>query len=132
MRTSDPAGRGRWAAFVTAAREAAGLSKAGLARLIGVDRGTVFRWESGSNRPDDPTFVVRVATALGVSARDALRAAGLDPIADPPPPPPPDPDVEIVRRRLLDPKVSEEEKHLIRAQLRYLADLANRAARERT
>jgi transcriptional regulator with XRE-family HTH domain len=103
------------------------LSQAELASAIGVTRQTISRWEQGRFRPDNADDVVAFAQATKVDPDEALAAAGFRPSAEPPPAapaPPMDEDVQVILDRLADPAVSEQEKILIRAQLRYLAELS--------
>lgn len=120
--------RGAWAAYVTATRERVGMSKAELERRLGVDRGTVIRWESEKSRPEDATVVTAFADLFGLDVDEALTAAGLRVSATPPTRPtrdvPLDPDLKIIMRRLTDPATPEAEKTSIRATLRYLAQIA--------
>lgn len=76
--TSGPA-RGNWATYARVARESALISKAELARRLKVDRGTIHRWETGSNRPESPDMVAAFAQVLGLDVDEALAAAGLRP-----------------------------------------------------
>lgn len=105
------------------------MTKAELGRRLGVDRGTVHRWETNQTRPDDPNLVSAFAELFGLDVDEALDRAGLKPgtpTLSPSRDGPLDPDVKIVLRRLADPNVSDVEKATIRATLRYLADLADR------
>jgi transcriptional regulator with XRE-family HTH domain len=79
VRNSGSRQRGAWAAYAQAGRNGAGLSKVELARLLGVDRGTITRWESGQTRPENPDTVLRFAEVLRLDPREALVAAGLLP-----------------------------------------------------
>lgn len=45
------------------------LSQQDLAELIGVDRMTVHRWESGKRKPD-PEYLAKITEKTGISARD--------------------------------------------------------------
>lgn len=115
-----------WARYLTSARQAAGLTKAELARAAGIGRATVFRWEGGDTRPEQADIVARVADVLGVDLDEALAAAGLRPHPQPPDrparqTPPVDPDVAYLLRRLADPLATEREKALIREFLRFAA-----------
>lgn len=134
VRNTSTPGRGNWATYVTATRERVGMSKADLARRLGVDRGTVHRWEAGQNRPEDAAVVTAFADLFGLDVDEALTAAGLrlspTPASRPTKEVPLDPDVKLIMRRLTDPNVSEPEKATIRATLRYLADLADRQQRD--
>ena len=133
VRNASPAPRGTWATYVTATRERVGMSKAELSRRLGVDRGTVHRWEAGQTRPEDPIVVSAFAELFGLDIDEALTAAGLrldrPTAAAPRREPPLDPDVLIVMRRLANPNVSEAEKVIIRATLRHLAQIAEQAER---
>lgn len=79
MRNTSAAERGTWATYSTAARTAAGLSKAEAARQLGVDRGTVHRWETGQNRPENAEVVQAFARVYGLDVDEVLVAAGLRP-----------------------------------------------------
>ncbi|MGC1214125.1 MAG: helix-turn-helix transcriptional regulator [Micromonospora sp.] len=133
MRNTSPAARGTWATYVTTTRERIGMSKAELARRLGVDRGTVHRWEAGTTRPEDAAVVHAFADLFGLDADEALTAAGLrlagPKTARPAKEPPLDPDVLLIMRRLANPDVSEAEKTIIRATLRHLAQIAEQAER---
>lgn len=135
VRNTPTPQRGNWATYVTATRERVGMSKAELARRLGVDRGTVHRWESGQSRPEDATVVTAFANLFGLDTDEALTAAGLRlsarPAGSPTENAPLDPDVKIIMRRLADPNVSEPEKVIIRATLRHLAQIAEQQSRER-
>lgn len=123
-------GPGTWATYVTSTRERIGMTKAELARRLGVDRATIHRWESGANRPEDADLVHHFADLFGLDTDEALTAAGLrptrKPAARPTKEPPLDPDLVIILRRLANPDVSAAEKATIRATLQYLAGLADR------
>lgn len=61
-------------AFAAALREIrrrAGLSQEDLARMVGVERTTVTKWESGHNEPALPVFA-KIADVLGVPADELL------------------------------------------------------------
>jgi transcriptional regulator with XRE-family HTH domain len=49
---------------ITVAREAASMSKGELARMMGVDRRAVTRWEAGQHRPTD-TNLAAMAELFG-------------------------------------------------------------------
>lgn len=51
---------------ISSLRKSAGLRRAELAKLIGVSRGTIYRWESGEivPRADHYTRVVEVCESL--------------------------------------------------------------------
>ncbi|MGW9196100.1 helix-turn-helix domain-containing protein [Micromonospora chersina] len=129
--TNDP--HETWANYVRALREATGLSRPQLAKRLVVDPATVWRWETGKQKPDGPAVPEALAEMFKLDLDEVLAAAGLRrdrPAAKPAPALPMDPDVQIIVRRLASPNVSEAEKTSIRATLRYLADLAERQERE--
>lgn len=115
---------GGWGRYIRAARTAAGLSVAALARRIGTSRETVFRWEAGKYRPDSADVVRRIAEVLGLPLDDVLAAAGFRPTAPPPPEParPPDPELDLIRQH---PRLSAQRKEQL---IRYI--LARRARDE--
>lgn len=76
MRNVDDTG-GTWAGYIKAAREGAGLTQIGFARALGVDRATIYRWESGRTRPDDLAMIERIAEVTGIDPEEVLAAAGL-------------------------------------------------------
>lgn len=125
--TSSPE-RGTWAALVTETRERTGMTKSELARRLKIDRGTVHRWETGKNRPEDAATVHAFAELFGLDVDEVLAVAGLrigaPPAGRPVSEPPLDPDLLIIMRRLNDPMATEAEKATLRGTLRYLADLA--------
>jgi transcriptional regulator with XRE-family HTH domain len=77
-RNSDP---GTWATYARLARENAvpPISQSELARRLDTDRTTIWRWEHGKQKPEDPAIVVRFAAVLGLDPDEALAAAGLRP-----------------------------------------------------
>lgn len=68
---------------MTAVREATMLSKAEFGRRIGVDRGTVNRWETGQTIPRDVDILTRLSTTYQLDYDDVLDAAGLRPPTQP-------------------------------------------------
>lgn len=112
MRNTSGPGRGSWATYVRTARERARLSIAEFARQIGKDRGTVHRWESGKNRPEDPDAVAVVADILRLDLDEALAAAGLRPGVGAPAQPTQelDEEIELVRT---DHRLTENQKRRI-------------------
>lgn len=66
-----------WATFVKAARGL--MSQAELARQLDVERTTVWRWETGKQRPESAELVAQFARVTGVDQDEALAAAGLRP-----------------------------------------------------
>lgn len=59
------------AAAILAARRSANLTQASLGALIGVDHGTVYRWETGQREPS-AIMLGRIALACGVTADSLL------------------------------------------------------------
>src|SRR5690606_27830540 len=117
-----------WASYVQTARETSGLSRSELAKKIGTAYATVWRWETGRQRPERAEIVVRFASVTGVDLDEALAAAGLRPTAKTPSrpatqEPPLDPELAHLHRRLQDPRTSETELAMIRAALRHLSSL---------
>lgn len=137
VRNNDPRGGNAWAAYCRAARRDAGLSQSALAKLIGVTRQTISRWEAGTYGPDRSADVVRFAESVRVDPQEALRAAGILPDGGPPPARPAkqeiplDPDLAHLHRRLVDPQASPTEKAMIRAALRHLAGLTGADEQQR-
>lgn len=122
-----------WARYVQALREATGLSRPALAKRLNVDPATVWRWETGKQKPESPAVPQAIAELFKLDLDEVLTAAGLrmdrPAVAKPAPELPLDPDVLIVMRRLANPNVSEAEKTIIRATLRHLAQIAEQAER---
>ena len=79
VRNTSGEQRGTWATFAKAARTGARLSQSELARRLGVDRTTIFRWESGRARPESADMVRAFADVLDIDLEEALAAAGLRP-----------------------------------------------------
>lgn len=84
------------------------LSKAELARRVGIDRATVHRWETGQFRPDSAEVVQSFAKVLGLDLDEALAAAGLRPDVEPPTEPTIERDEEV--ELILSAPVSERMK----------------------
>lgn len=124
--TSEPE-RGTWATYIAATRELFKLTKADFARRIGVDRGTVHRWEIGQRKPEDPRVIQRVAEEFELDLDEALAAAGLRPMHSPPTKPsrepPMAPELLAVVRLLADPNTSPADKEYIRRALVSLSHL---------
>lgn len=112
-----------WAGYLRRMTKRPGWSVARLAREAGVNRSTIFGWMKGDGV--NVASVKAIARALGDDEAHALAAAGGATIQGDQL----DSDVRIILRRLADPTVSEAEKTLIRATLRHLADLADKAER---
>lgn len=126
MRNTSGGERGRWAALVSTYREAAQMTKVALAQRLGVDRGTITRWETGAYRPDDPDVVARFADLFRIDLDTALAAAGLRPVgaAAPEVPAPLDPNLVEAQAMLDDPRVPPEVKAQVHVMLQAMIDLA--------
>lgn len=125
-----------WGSYARAARKHAQLSVADLAKLTGIGRATLYRWEGGDQRPERAELVMRWAEAVGVDLDEALAAAGLRPTKTAPArpatqQPPLDPDLAWLAQRLQDPRTSETERAMIRAALRHLAGLTGADEQQR-
>jgi transcriptional regulator with XRE-family HTH domain len=118
--TTDPQ-RTAWATFAKAARGR--INQSELAKRLGVDRATIYRWETGQQRPENADTVARFAGITGVDVEEALAAAGLRPGVEAPAEPTREPDEEemlILRSPVAD--------HL---KQRMLAELHRRRDRDR-
>lgn len=110
-------GRGEWAKYIKAVREAAGLKTGRLAELVGVSRETVWRWENRGQRPENVDVVRRIAEALGLELDEVLWAANL--AADAQGPPDVDPRLrgldpqDAVVRNILSRDVDEETREFM-------------------
>lgn len=117
----------RWATFAKEARAAVvpAVSQSELARRIGTDRTTVWRWEHSKQKPDSPDIVLRFADALNVDRDEALAAAGFRPGVEAPPKPTReiDDEIELVRT---DPKLDDDMKR------RIITIILERRAREKS
>lgn len=114
---------GSFVAHAIAEAQDRGLSIADIERVTGVPNSTFYRWKGGDWKHDPRPFQVKAfCEGLGIpfsAAQAALQWSGDGRPVDPEPVL--DPDVRAVARRLADPKVSAEEKAVIRATLQYLA-----------
>lgn len=79
--TTEPQ-RHTWAQFAKSARGR--INQSELARRLGVDRATIYRWETGQQRPENADTVARFARITDVDIDEALAAAGLKPDVEPP------------------------------------------------
>lgn len=135
--TSGGASATSWADFVREHRLASGLTPSALGRRIGVDRGTIYRWEAGTQTPDKLDVIARFAALFRIDLDAALAVAGLRPAVErddvvaPEPAMAFDPDVVELQRMLNDPATPPEIKAQIRATARMLRELATQIAAER-
>lgn len=111
VRNTQGVERGAWATYVKQARTSAvpSVGQSELARRVGVERTTVYRWETGQQRPENAETVRAVAEVLGLDLDEALAAAGLRPGVAPPTEPTRDVD-EIEAIVLGDDRLSDEMK----------------------
>ncbi|MBY6104893.1 helix-turn-helix domain-containing protein [Ferrimonas balearica] len=65
------------AEIVKSARTKAGLSQAALGEMVGAERVTVSRWESGARSPH-AAQLVRLLEVCGVQLQKALEGEGAD------------------------------------------------------
>lgn len=107
-----------------------GLTNPKIVEKTGIGSTTFHRWAAGEWGRDWPQLqkVIDFYTGLGEDPEEGFAALGMIDRRAATPPDPQDPDLVVIVRRLRDPNVAEEEKHLIRGQLRYLVDLAERMA----
>lgn len=131
MRSAGDQERGSWATYAKVAREGVGLGKSELARRLGVDRGTIHRWEIGRTRPEDPEVVRVFAEVLGLDLDEALAAAGLRPGVSAPAEPTREVDEEIELVRT-DPRLDADMKRRITALILERREREKAAAIEET
>jgi transcriptional regulator with XRE-family HTH domain len=102
------------------------MSGAELARRLKVDRATIWRWETGKQRPENLELVQAFADIFAMDLDDALAAAGMRPAeVVPRVEPPMDPDVAALLRKLEDPATPPAVKERIRTMMRALVELAD-------
>lgn len=89
---------GDWATLVKAGRISVRLSQLALAKAVGVSRETVWRWETGRQKPENAEVVGRLSKVIHQDYDELMRAAGLA-LVEPETAPEPD-----ARLRGLDPR----------------------------
>lgn len=77
VRNASPQPRNTWGGYVSALREAVGISRAELARRLGVDPTTVWRWETAGSRPESAEVPEALAALFKLDLDEVLAAAGL-------------------------------------------------------
>lgn len=98
-----------WATYIGAVREGTLLSKAEFARRIGVDRGTINRWENGQTKPTDVAILMRLARTFQLDLDDVFGAAGFRPEAEVEAPAPErDEEAEEIMASNLPPSIKRE------------------------
>lgn len=112
VRNTSDENRGTWATFAKAARTGARMTQSELARQLGVERTTVWRWETGKQRPENADMVAAFARVLDIELDEALAAAGLRPgvVAPKEPTREFDEEIELVRT---DPRLDDAMKQRI-------------------
>lgn len=99
---------------------------------MGVDRTTVYRWETGGASPEDPLRVQLFAEVVGVDVLEALAAAGFRPDIEAPARPSVverDEELELVRT---DPKLDDAMRERIIALILERRERERAAALEET
>jgi transcriptional regulator with XRE-family HTH domain len=94
-------------------REAAGLSQARLAQLIGRSPSTVRAWEQGRSNPGDAGSVAALAAVLGLDEDHLLGKAGFEPR---PPSAPPQLETELASLRTIEIPVTEASPRHLEAE----------------
>lgn len=131
VRNTSDANRGTWATFAKAARTGARMTQSELARRLNVERTTIWRWETGKQKPENADVVAAFAVVLGIDTDEALAAAGLRP-GQPAPAEPTrevDEEIELVRT---DPKLTEDMKRRVIALILERRERDKAAALEET
>jgi transcriptional regulator with XRE-family HTH domain len=135
MRNNPVPDRSDWATLVKKLRTATGMSGAELSRRLNVDRATIWRWETGKQKPENVEIIEAFAKLFAIPVETVLDAAGMRPSgaaatqATARPSVPMDPDVQALLDMLADPGTSEAVKEQIRTMMRALAELADRTPR---
>lgn len=79
VRSTPERRREAWASYIQALRKATGVSRAELARRLGVDPTTVWRWETKRQKPESPDIPLAIAELFSLDADEVMAAAGLKP-----------------------------------------------------
>lgn len=123
--TPDPPNRRAvWATYVRKLREATHISRPELARRLGVDPATVWRWETEKQKPESPDIPEAIARLFALDINEVMAAAGLRPMSsdDHVAIEPYDEEIELVRT---DPNLDEDMK------ARIVAIILERRVRDR-
>lgn len=107
-----------WATYIKGLMRASGLSGPALAKRLGADPSTVWRWETGKQKPESPAMPEAIANLFQVDLDEVLTAAGLVPISAPPVEQPPEPDEE--RELIMSSGASPRMKAIMLARLEEL------------
>ena len=110
-----------------------GMNDLDIAQATGISASTFHRWRRGAiATTPDVGKITAFCEGLGVPTRAALLALGAEEGRDDPAPEPAlDPDVRTILRGLVDPRVSETDKLVIRETLKMLANRVTIARRDR-
>ncbi len=128
MRNVEPPDRSAWAALVKQCRGVTGMTGAELSRRLDVDRATIWRWETGRQRPENVAVVEAFARLFAIDIEEALAAAGMRPQPAPhraePLRPALDPALAEAQAMLDDPNVSDVVKAQVHAMLAAMVEMA--------
>ena len=103
------------------------MSGAELARRLQVDRATIWRWETGKQKPEGIEVIQVFADLFGIGLDEALAAAGLRPDDAPrtePLRPALDPALIEAQAMLDDPDVSPAVKAQVHLMLNAMVEMA--------
>lgn len=128
MRNIPAPDRSAWATLVKQLRAAAKMTGAELARRLDVDRATIWRWETGKQKPDSIDVIEAFASLFAIDVEEALTAAGLRSAREEVTPSPElrfDPGVLELQRMLDDPETPDATKVQIRTMVEALRNLAS-------
>lgn len=100
------------------------MSRPELGRRLSVDPATVWRWEQGKQKPEQPDVPMAIAALFGLDPDEVLVAAGLKVGTEPTPIPEPEFDEELEAVRT-DPTLDPEDK------IRIVDLIMERRARDR-
>lgn len=96
------------------------MTQSELARQLQVDRATIYRWETGQQRPENAETVARFARITGIDLDEALAAAGLRPDLEAPAEPTREPDEE--EQLIMSAPVDDELKQMMLDRLHERRD----------
>jgi transcriptional regulator with XRE-family HTH domain len=81
VRNTDP--RQVWAAYLKRLMAAAGIKGPDLAQRLGIHPSTVWRWETGKQKPESPAAPEAIAELFKLDPAEVLAAAGLASTVEP-------------------------------------------------
>lgn len=139
--TSNP--RAVWATYIKNLRKATGLGRPELARRLGVDPSTVWRWETERQKPESPDVPKVLAELFHIDLDEVLAAAGLKPDTPVPAEPTRERDEEVelilsapvsdrIKQRMLDrlEVLREQDKQRRINDIGFILDQADGGRRE--